>query len=84
MAAVGQHGELDAVGAPVVEQGVDRGARGPAGVEDVVDEHDAVVLEPEGQVGAVHDGVGGSRREVVAVEGDVDVPERDSLLEEVR
>ena len=30
VAAVGQHGELDAGGAPEVEQGVDRGADGAA------------------------------------------------------
>src|SRR6266540_4250314 len=38
VAAVDQAGELDAGGAPVVEEGVDRRADRPAGVQDVVDE----------------------------------------------
>ena len=72
VAAVGQHGELDARRAAVVEQRLDRGAHGAAGVEHVVDEHDRVVLEPERQVAGADLGRL-ARVEVVAVEGDVDV-----------
>ena len=59
------------------------GAGGAAGVEDVVDQHDAVVLEPERQVGGVDLGVDRAGAQVVAVEGDVDVAERDLVLEQV-
>jgi hypothetical protein len=81
--AVGQHGELHPVRAPVVEQRVDPGARRPARVEHVVDQHHAVLLQPERQVGAVDLWIGGPRGEVVAVERDVDVPERDLGVAEV-
>ena len=40
VAAIRQHGELHTARAAVVEQGVDRGAHGAAGVEHVVDQHD--------------------------------------------
>src|SRR5262245_35863484 len=40
MAAVDDHGELDALGPAVVEEGLDRGAHGAAGEEDVVDKDD--------------------------------------------
>ena len=83
VAAVGEHGELHAGGAAVVEQRLDPGARGAAGVEDVVDEHDRVVLEPERQVRGVHRRVDRAGGDVVAVEGDVDVAERDLGVEQV-
>jgi hypothetical protein len=51
-------------------------ACGAAGVEDVVDEDDRVVLEPEREVGGVDLGVGAADGEVVAVERDVDVLDR--------
>jgi hypothetical protein len=53
VAAVGEHGELHAGGAAVVEQRLDAGADGAAGEEHVVDEDDGVVLEPERQVRGV-------------------------------
>ena len=40
VAAVAEHGELDPLRAAVVEEGLDRGAHGAAGEEDVVDEDD--------------------------------------------
>jgi hypothetical protein len=83
VAAVGQHGELHAGGAPVVEQRLDPGARGAAGVEDVVDEHDRVALEPEREVRVVHRRIDRPGRDVVAVEGDVEVAERHLLVEQI-
>ena len=83
VAAVGQHGELHARGAPVVEQRLDRRAHRAAGVEHVVDEHDRVVLEPEAQVRRVDRGVDRPGGHVVAVERDVDVAERDLLVQQV-
>ena len=79
MAAVGEHGELDAGRAAVVEQGVDAGAHRAAGEEDVVDEDDGAPVEVEVEVRGVDDRGGGgvTPRQVVAVERDVDVAERD-------
>src|SRR6059058_1256951 len=47
VAAVDEDGELDPVGPAVVEERLDRGADRPAGVEDVIDEHDGLPLERE-------------------------------------
>jgi hypothetical protein len=82
MAAVGQHGELHARRAAVVEQRVDRGADGAPRVEHVVDEHDRVVLERERQVARADLG-GVARRDVVAVERDVELPGGNLGLEQV-
>ncbi len=83
MAAVGEHGELDAVGAPVVEEGVDPGPHGAPGVEDVVDDHHRAPRELEVEVGGVDDRLAAGRAilDVVAVEGDVEVAERDLAAE---
>ena len=79
MPAVGEDGELDPLRAAVVEERVDRGADGAAGEEDVVDEDDRPALEVEVEVRGVDDrGVGRrAAADVVAVEGDVDVAERE-------
>src|SRR5262249_26563670 len=77
VAAVGEDGELDAVGAAVVEQRLDGGAHGATGVEDVVDQHHGHVVERELNVRGVDDrlALGTAPRDVVAVEGDVQVAE---------
>ena len=78
VAAVGEHGELHARRAAVVEEGVDRGADRAAGVEDVVDEHDRHALERELELRVADERLRVQRRlaaadvQVVAVEGDVD------------
>ena len=78
VAAVGEDGELDAVGAAVVEERLDRGADRPARVEDIVDEHDRPALESEVELRRADDRLRVARRlavadaDVVAVEGDVD------------
>src|SRR5919204_5217632 len=78
VAAVDEHGELDARGPAVVEQGVDRGADRAARVEDVVDEDDRAALEREVELRRADDWLRVQRRlaaahlHVVAVEGDVD------------
>ena len=85
VAAVGEHGELYALGAAVVEQGVDGGAYGAAGVEDVVHQHDRGALDREVDVRGVHHRLGGgvAAGQVVAVEADVDVAERHRLADEL-
>ena len=55
VAAVGEHGELDAVGPPVLEERVDRGADRAAGVEDVVDEDHGAALELEVEPRVAHE-----------------------------
>src|SRR5581483_6576564 len=83
VAAVGEHGELNARRPAVVEEGLDRGADRPAGVEDVVDEDARLALEREVEPGGANDGLRVERRfaaadlDVVAVEGDVDGAEVD-------
>ena len=81
VAAVGEHGELDARRAAVLEQRVDRGADRAAGVEDVVDEDHGAPLELEVELRVADDGLRAPRRlaaadvDVVAVEGDVELAE---------
>ena len=76
MAAVGEHGQLHARGAAVVEQRLDRGAHGAAGVEHVVDDHHRAAVDVEVDVRGVHDGRVGPARDVVAVEADVEITQR--------
>src|SRR6266540_2498645 len=78
VAAVDEDGELDPVGAAVVEERLDRGADRAAGVEDVVDEDDGLALERKVERRRADDRLRMERRtasahlDVVAVEGDVD------------
>ena len=62
-----------------------RGAHGAARVEHVVHEHDRGVLDREVDVRGVHHrlGAGAADADVVAVEGDVHVAERDRLADEL-
>ena len=76
MPAVDQDGELDRLRAAEVDQRVHRGAGRPAGEEHVVDEEDTPALDGEGDVGALDAGRLQAAVEVVAVERDVDDPER--------
>src|SRR2546427_6200646 len=57
MPAVNEDGELDPLGAAVVEQRLDRRADRATGVEDVVDEHDRLPLEREVEAGRADDGL---------------------------
>ena len=83
VAAVGQDGELHLRRAPVVEQRLDRGADGAARVEDVVDDDDRPAVDAEVQPAGVHDRRLGARADVVAVEGDVELAQRDVVLEQI-
>src|SRR6478735_9827560 len=55
VAAVGEHGQLDALGPAVAEERVDGRADRAAGVEDVVDEHHGHPLEREVERGRTHE-----------------------------
>jgi hypothetical protein len=76
VAPVDEGCQLDAARAPVVEERLDRGAGGPAGEEDVVDEHHGAGAQVEVEVRGVDDRRLGPLADIVAVEGDVDVPQR--------
>ena len=82
MAAIDEHGELHALGPPVVEERVDRSPDRAAREEHVVDEHARRPLEREAELRAANDGLRVERRrasadeDVVAMEGDVDRAER--------
>src|SRR5882757_2512800 len=78
VAAVAEDGELDPLGAAVVEEGLDRGADRAAGEEDVIDQDDRALGKVEVDVGVVDDRLrgGGAGADIVAVEGDVDVADR--------
>jgi hypothetical protein len=83
MTAVGENRQLDPGRAAVVEERVDRGSDRAAGVEDVVDEDARHPFEREGERRRADErlGVRGSLAaadvDVVAVEGDVELSERD-------
>ena len=55
VAAVGEHGELHARRAAVVEQGLDRRAHGAPGVQHVVHDHDGQPVDREVEVRGVDD-----------------------------
>src|SRR5436305_4426634 len=83
VAAVGQHGELHARGAAVVEERLDRGADRAPGVEDVVDQHAGHPVERKVELGVADERLRVLRRlatadmDVVAVKGDVARAQRD-------
>src|SRR2546428_2327835 len=83
--SVHQYRELDARRAPIVEERLDRSPRGAARVKDVVDQHDGCLLEREIDARRVHDRLAArsAGRDVVAVEADVDLAERNLPLEEL-
>jgi hypothetical protein len=83
VAAVDERGQLDAARPAVVEERLDCGAGRAAREEDVVDEHHRAGAEVEVQVRGVDDGRLGPLADVVAVEGDVDVPQRDLVAGEL-
>jgi hypothetical protein len=90
VAAVDQGGELDARGPAVLEERLDGGADRPARVEDVVAEDARHPLEREVEAGGANDGLRVERRvaaahvHVVAMEGDVERPERHLATGELR
>ena len=72
MAAVNHYRQLDLGGAAEIVEGVEGGADGAPGVQHVVHQHEAAVLDAYGEVGAVQADFGAfALAEVVAVEVDV-------------
>ena len=59
-----------------VDERIERGADGTAGVEDVVDQHDDLVVDRLRELGRLDDRLRRDGGEVVAIEGDVEDAER--------
>ena len=78
MAAVDEHGELDARGPPELQQRIDGSANRPPRIEHVVHEHDRLALEGERDARRPDHGLATRRPpavahvHVVAMEGDVE------------
>ena len=72
MAAVDEHRETDRPWAPVIDERVHRGADRASGEQDVVHEHDDLVVDREVQRRLVDDRGVADAREIVAVQRDVE------------
>ena len=72
MAAVDEDEQLHALGAALVEESVECGTDGAAGVEHVVHEDDVAAIDVEADVAFFDDGAGAGGGEVVAIEADVE------------
>src|SRR5438477_3583052 len=79
MSAIDEHGEHHFARTSEVDQRIERGAHGAAGVENVVDEHDDLVVDRLRQLRRLHHRLRRDRREVVAIERDVEDAERHLL-----
>jgi len=75
--AIDQDREADGPRASVVDERIHGGTDRAPGEEDIVDEHDDLVVDGEIERGLVHDGRVADPREVIAIQRDVDGPERD-------
>ena len=78
MSAVHQHDELNRLWPAEFEQRIERRADGPPGIEHIVDQQDALVVDGELDVGVAHDRLraDGVAHQVVAIERDVERPDR--------
>ncbi len=79
MAPVDEYRELDALGATVVEERLDRCAHRASRVKHVVDDHHRRSRDVELDVRGVEHRSLGADREIVAVEADVDIADGDVL-----
>ena len=80
MTAIDEHQELDAAGTAMIEEGVEGGANGAAGVEHVVDEDDVAAVDVEAERAGDDDGADVAGGEVVAIEADVEDAGVDGVL----
>ena len=76
MAAVDQGKELDARRTAELHHGVERCARGAAGVDHIVDQHDGLARNGEGNVRPVEYRRVRDRGQIIAVERDVQLADR--------
>ena len=80
MAAVDEDQQLHAARAAVVEERIEGGANGAAGVEHVVDQDDVAAVDIEAERAGNDDGAHIARGEVVAIEADVEDAGIDRML----
>ena len=76
MSAVDEHGQPDRLRPAEVDERVHGGADRPPGVQHVVDEDDRPPVDPGRQLRALDNRLLSDEREVVAVERDVERPDR--------
>src|SRR5262245_15688102 len=82
MAAIDDTRELDRARPAEVDQRVHGGANRPPRIEYVVDEHDDLAAHVDGDLRAAHDRLLGDRRQVVAIQRDVEAAlDRGAVLE---
>src|SRR5678815_5936247 len=74
MPAVNEHDELNRFRPPVVDQRIERGARRPARVQDVIDEQDLAVVDRELDIRLANEWLrtDGVTHRVVAIQRDVE------------
>src|SRR5271166_5255384 len=72
MAAIDQDEELDQAGTSMGKEGVESGARGASGIEDVVDQHDFLAFDGKTNLHFLDYGSLAQSGEVVAIEGDIE------------
>ena len=77
VAAVDQHQQLHARRASVVEQRIQGGANGAAGVQDVVHQDDVLAGDRERDFRGIHHGLAGNGGQVIAVQSDIQDADRD-------
>src|SRR3989338_4206731 len=75
-AAVDQDGQVDELRAAQVDQVIDGGAHGPAGVQDVIHQDNRFIGDVEWDARVVHPAFGQERIEIVAVERNVHLAHR--------
>jgi hypothetical protein len=79
MAAIDQDGELDLAWPAEIVQGIHRGANRSSAEEDVVDEHDGLAGDVEGNNGGL-DIRRGALIEVVTMHADIEAADRDRMF----
>src|SRR6266849_7753156 len=77
MGAVNQYAELHLLGTSLAKQGIQGGANGPAGVENVIDQDDVLAGDREPNLGLLHHRFRAQGGEVVAIQSDVQGADRD-------
>ncbi|HEY6893720.1 MAG TPA: hypothetical protein VI258_06115 [Rhodanobacteraceae bacterium] len=79
MAAIDEHREHDCARAAEIDERVERRANGAAGVEHVVDEHHDFVVDRLGKLRRLDHRLRRDRRQVVAIQRDVEDSERNRV-----
>ena len=84
MAAIDQGEELDACRTAEPHHGIERRTCRAAGVDDIVDQHDGFARDREGDIGAVEHRRIRSRTQIVTVERDIQLADRQTHAVDAR